>query len=124
MLFKSIRWRLQIWYGLILVGVLAGFGLTAYQLQRGKQLRRIDEELQRRVGELATTLRLPALREPGRAGPHSREPFPDRPPMRDLPPPGQPRPERPLPDRPFPNGPPDGFSRAPTEFHLPPQQAS
>ena len=32
---KSIKWRLQIWYGLILVLVLAGFGFTAYQLERG-----------------------------------------------------------------------------------------
>ena len=34
-IFKSIKWRLQIWYGLILVVVLAGFGFTAYQLERG-----------------------------------------------------------------------------------------
>jgi len=31
-IFKSIKWRLQIWYGLILVVVLTGFGFTAYQL--------------------------------------------------------------------------------------------
>ena len=27
-IYKSIKWRLQLWYGLILVVVLAGFGLT------------------------------------------------------------------------------------------------
>ena len=48
-IFKSIKWRLQIWYGLILVVVLAGFGFTAYQLERGRQLGRIDDELHRRV---------------------------------------------------------------------------
>ena len=32
MIFKSIRWRLQIWYGLILFAVLAGFGATAFHL--------------------------------------------------------------------------------------------
>ena len=36
-IFKSIKWRLQIWYGLILVVVLAGFGVTAYQLERDRQ---------------------------------------------------------------------------------------
>ena len=38
MIFKSIKWRLQIWYGLILVVVLAGFGFTAYQLERGRNV--------------------------------------------------------------------------------------
>ena len=42
---KSIKWRLQLWYGLILVIVLAGFGFTAYQLEHGRQFRRIDDEL-------------------------------------------------------------------------------
>ena len=47
MFFKSIRWRLQMWYGLILLAVLAGFGVTAFELQRGRQFRRVDEELLR-----------------------------------------------------------------------------
>ena len=38
-IFKSIKWRLQIWYGLILVAVLAGFGFTAYQLERRSAVR-------------------------------------------------------------------------------------
>ncbi len=49
MLFNSIRWRLQAWHGLILVSVLAGFGLTAYHVARDNQLRRIDQELEQRV---------------------------------------------------------------------------
>src|ERR1017187_9051290 len=60
--FKSIKWRLQIWYGLILVVVLAGFGFTAYQLERGRLLGRIDDELHRRVGILANALHRPPLR--------------------------------------------------------------
>jgi two-component system, OmpR family, sensor kinase len=52
-IFKSIKWRLQIWYGLILVAVLAGFGTTAYQLERGKAFRDMDSELMRRAGALA-----------------------------------------------------------------------
>src|SRR5208283_3289888 len=45
MIFKSIKWRLQIWYGLILVVVLAGFGFTAYLLEWGRQVRRIEFQL-------------------------------------------------------------------------------
>jgi hypothetical protein len=45
----SIRWRLQAWHGLILVVVLAGFGLTAYQVARQDQLRRIDQALGQRA---------------------------------------------------------------------------
>ncbi len=53
MIFKSIKWRLQIWYGLILVVVLAGFGLTAYQLEpQPASSGRIDDELHRRFGVL------------------------------------------------------------------------
>ena len=61
-IFKSIKWRLQLWYGLILVIVLAGFGFTAYQLERNRQFRRIDDELHRRVGILADALRRPPPR--------------------------------------------------------------
>ena len=43
MIFKSIRWRLQIWYVLILVLVLAGFGITAYKLELGRHYRQIDQ---------------------------------------------------------------------------------
>src|SRR5512140_3656853 len=49
MLIHSIRWRLQVWHGLILVTVLAGFGLTAYHVARENQLRRIDQELEQRL---------------------------------------------------------------------------
>ncbi len=117
MFFKSIRWRLQIWYGLILMGVLAGFGLTAYELQRGRQFRRVDEELQRRVGELGNALRLAASpdRGAGLLAPRDGHPVPqsgDESASLELPPPG-PRP---------PPGPPGAFGRPPIDFHLPPRQ--
>lgn len=101
MIFKSIKWRLQIWYGLILVVVLAGFGFTAYQLERGRQLRRIDDELQRRGVVLASALRPPPPRPEAGEPPFHR------------PPPGQ------LPD----DGPSGQNPRPPREFHLPPQAA-
>ena len=43
--FSSLRWRIQLWYGLILVLVLSGFGITAFQIERVRELREIDEEL-------------------------------------------------------------------------------
>jgi heavy metal sensor kinase len=116
MIFNSIRWRLQIWYGLILVTVLAGFGFTAYQLERGRQFRRIDEELQRRVGAVASALRQPP-RNRGPNGPEHR-PF-DGPPSEDQPP-GRPGPEQPFNEGP----PPRQFGRGPGEFHLQPQHAA
>ena len=57
MFLNSIRWRLQLWHGLLLVLVLAGFGLTAYQLQRANQLERIDQDLQLRVAILGGVMR-------------------------------------------------------------------
>jgi heavy metal sensor kinase len=63
-IFKSIKWRLQIWYGLILVIVLAGFGFTAYHLESNRQFRRIDDELHRRFGFVANALRRPPPRGP------------------------------------------------------------
>lgn len=52
MIFHSIRWRLQAWHGLILVLVLGAFGYTAYSVARDNQLRRIDQELEYRMGGL------------------------------------------------------------------------
>jgi signal transduction histidine kinase len=127
-MFHSIRWRLQLWYGLMLVVVLAGFGFTAFQLQKGRQFRRIDEELQRRVGELANALRAPLRREPGpgrlRPGdpPAGQPPPPGETPL-DQPLPGGPPPGRLPPERLPGDGPPNGFVRPPTEFHLQPRQA-
>ncbi len=53
--FQSIRWRLQIWYGLLLVAVLAGFGAAIYRVESDRQFRRIDGELQRRLQALAAS---------------------------------------------------------------------
>jgi len=55
-----MRWRLQLWYGALLVAVLAGFGLTAYEYQRLQLLRSTDQELERRAGAWARALRSPA----------------------------------------------------------------
>ena len=81
--FHSIRWRLQLWHGLLLVLVLAGFGFTACQLQWATQLQRIDQELEQRVPVIVDAMRLRGIKPPG---PPPRDGFP--PPPRDgFPPP-------------------------------------
>ncbi len=61
--FHSIRWRLQLWHGLLLVVVLAGFGFTAWRLQRATQFQRVDQELERRISP-----------SPARCGPRGSRP--------------------------------------------------
>ena len=46
---RSIRWRIQLWYGVLLGLLLSGFGATAYQLERNRVLQRIDDTLQQRL---------------------------------------------------------------------------
>src|SRR5919198_6372576 len=57
MLFKSIRWRLQLWLAFLLVCLLTGFGFTIYQFQRVSQMRQLDEELERRVAVISGAIR-------------------------------------------------------------------
>jgi two-component system, OmpR family, sensor kinase len=52
MMFRSIKWSLQLWHGLILFLVLAGFGYTAFELQRTRELRRVDEQLLDRLATM------------------------------------------------------------------------
>jgi two-component system, OmpR family, sensor kinase len=73
MIFNSIRWRLQAWHGLILLVVLAGFGLTAYHVARDNQLRRIDQELEQRLWMLFR-MPPPGPPPPDRAGPGTGAP--------------------------------------------------
>ena len=55
--FHSMRWRLQLWYGLLLIAVLSGFGITAYRLESARQNRHLDEELQQRLPVLVASQR-------------------------------------------------------------------
>jgi heavy metal sensor kinase len=100
-IFKSIKWRLQIWYGLILVVVLAGFGFTSYQLERNRQFRHLDDELHQRIGILANNLHRP----PPRQG-NGDDLFGNRPPQDQFPDDGPPQ-----------------FQRRPPVFHLAPENA-
>lgn len=107
-LFRSIKWRLQLWYGLILLAVLVGFGVTAYHLEHTRQLRRIDGELQRRGNLVAGAFR---QFQRGR-GPEE--------PLFDGPPADRPRGPRLFAE----TGDPDPNRPLPRDFHLPPQIAS
>ncbi len=77
----SIRWRLQLWHGLLLAVVLGGFLLTAWRLERATLLERVDQELEERISVLSGALRAgpqeaPSARpEPG-ADPLLTEPRP------------------------------------------------
>ena len=55
--FHSIRWRLQLWHGLLLALVLSGFGFTAWRLQRENQMGRVDHELEQRMGLVEGSMR-------------------------------------------------------------------
>ena len=70
-IFKSIKWRLQIWYGLILLAVLIGLGFFAYQLQRAKMYRQVDNELQHRINAVAQALRRPGQQPERRPPPQN-----------------------------------------------------
>lgn len=61
---RSIRWRLQLWYGALLVTVLCGFGFTAYHLEKGRRLRRSDEGLHSRLSLIVDGLRAGPERSP------------------------------------------------------------
>ncbi|MCC6537126.1 MAG: HAMP domain-containing protein [Bryobacterales bacterium] len=46
----SMRWRMQLWHGVLLVVVLTGFGLTAYGVAREQTWRRVDRDLESQFG--------------------------------------------------------------------------
>jgi heavy metal sensor kinase len=67
----SIRWRLQVWYALLIGALVLGFGLTAYRFERSIRLEQIDAELRRLAFDLNAVNRPPPVR-----------PRPPRPPVR------------------------------------------
>src|SRR3954451_16118277 len=54
---RSLRWRLQAWYGVLLLIVLCAFGFTAFHLEKTERLHRVDTDLQRRLSALVNALR-------------------------------------------------------------------
>lgn len=56
---RSIRWRFLLWLAFLLVVILGGFGVTAYQLHRTNRFSQIDEDLQTRLGAVSGDTRPP-----------------------------------------------------------------
>ena len=71
--FHSIRWRLQLWHGLLLACVLTCFGYTAWRLQQATQYQRVDQELEERVAAMAGATRR-AIDAAGRLPPDRARP--------------------------------------------------
>lgn len=61
--FRSLRWRLQAWYGAILIALVTAFAFAAYTLERARQLRETDQELIQRVSLLAVGMQTSTRRE-------------------------------------------------------------
>jgi heavy metal sensor kinase len=138
---RSLRGRLQAWYGLVLVAVVAGFAGLLYHQVRAARLREADAGLESAALYLEAVLRRfpphdlgdgppDGPGEPGglRLPPASEPPPPPRPPGRrggppegrPFPPPPPPRPsrERLLAELTLPQGPPAPEGRAPADAYF------
>ena len=74
---NSIRWRLLVWFAVLIAGISGGLGWAAYELYRENQLAQIDATLTSRVTLLAADLRNTDLRPfRGLAEGENRGPFP------------------------------------------------
>ena len=80
---KSIRWRFQLWYGLLFAAMLCGFGFAAWSMEKASRLQKIEQELHQRISILMAELRPadPPRRQNGRPPPpdDGRPPPPDDP---------------------------------------------
>ena len=97
---RSLRWRIQLWHGSFLIALLVGLGVAAYHYEKQQGLKRIEDDLAKRL-----TIAFDSLpkRDEGRRPPprgddpddFSRPPPPDRgrrgggPPEFRLPPQGE-----------------------------------
>jgi heavy metal sensor kinase len=53
----NIRWKLTLWYGLVLAGVLAAFGVATYWTTRQELLERIDQGLDEELSDVLSEIR-------------------------------------------------------------------
>jgi heavy metal sensor kinase len=82
MIFNSIKWRLQLWYGLILAVVLLAFGNTAYQLEWDRQHRVIVDDFNAPFRMLMDSMQRPPPfpgQPPAVLAPEDQPPPPRRP---------------------------------------------
>ena len=73
-IFNSIKWRLQIWYGLILALTIAAGVATSYQMEHDRQLNYIDRTLHTEFQNLMNVVHLPPFRNPPELSPETRPP--------------------------------------------------
>ena len=75
--FNSILVRIQLWYGLVLVSVLLGLGIAAYELERSRVFQQAEMKLRERTRALANALNGPPpdVEVPGEWRPPSAESF-------------------------------------------------
>ncbi|MDA1229396.1 MAG: heavy metal sensor histidine kinase [Planctomycetota bacterium] len=52
----SIRWRLTLWYGIVLVALMCGFGIAIYSLMSDAIVRQADAEIDEELGEFQNEL--------------------------------------------------------------------
>lgn len=76
----SLRWRIQIWHGLLLAAALTGFGILAFHYQKNTVVEQIDLELDQQMATVISAIRHPENDEPVAQGPSRRKrpPFPRR----------------------------------------------
>ena len=119
--FRSIRWRLQFWYALLLGAALLGFSISVYEIERGDLVRSADAELLRRVGGLTRALRVPP---PPLRGADSRRPPGGPPPEGRNGPPSADALEKPGPGSRDADLHPDSSAPLGTNLPIPPQDAA
>ena len=71
-MFKSLRWRLQVWHALVLLTVLASFGGLVHSLHWQTRLQQVDAELDRTAGVVMSQLRRLLPRPTGGRPPNRR----------------------------------------------------
>ncbi len=64
-MFKSLRWRLQVWHAIVLLTVLTSFGGIVHSLHWQTRLQQVDAELDRTAGAVMSQLRRLLPRPPG-----------------------------------------------------------
>ena len=64
-MFKSLRWRLQVWHAIVLLTVLTSFGGIVHSLHWQTRLQQVDAELDRTAGLVMSQLRRLLPRPPG-----------------------------------------------------------
>jgi two-component system, OmpR family, sensor kinase len=83
-IFKSIKWRLQLWYGLSLAITIMALIGTDYQLEQNRQFSEVDADLRANFGGLIGAMQSPPPMRPGEPfseGRPSGPPFRGRPPI-------------------------------------------